>query len=221
MMNLLTTLSAATFLAGLPLSPFALQTPAPAVPAPAIVAPAIAPMTTAERSKLLSDISTAMSKVKTARGVFEQVSPDYTLSTGKFALSRPGKIRFEYDDPVPLLIVSDGTTVAMQDTELETVDRIPLASTPLALLLDDKLDFNSEADVLDVTRNETQIGVTISDSKGEIDGTLKLIFSADDLALDSWVATDSGGNETMVRLVKIQEGKRLNPRLFINKHFEE
>ncbi len=220
MMNLLTTLSAATFLAGLPLAPFALQTPAPA-PVPQVAAPTIAPMTQAERTKLLADVSVALAKVKTARGVFEQVSPDGSLSTGKFALSRPGKIRFEYDDPVPLLIVADGTTVAMKDTELETVDRIPLSATPLSLLLDDKLDFGSEAEVLDIVRSDTQFGVTIADPNGEIDGELQLIFSADDLELDSWVATDSGGNSTNVKLLNVQTGKRLNPRLFINSNFEE
>ncbi len=220
MMNLLTTLSAATVLAGLPLSPFALQAPTPA-PAPQVAAPAIPPLTEAERTKLLADVSVAMANVKTARGIFEQVSPDGSLSTGKFALARPGKVRFEYDDPVPLLIVADGTTVAMKDTELETVDRIPLSATPLALLLDDKLDFDSEADVLDIVRNDTQLGITIADPNGEVDGELQLIFSADDLELDSWVATDSGGNRTNVKLRDVQTGKRLNPRLFINSNFEE
>lgn len=220
MMNLLTTLSTVTLLAGFPLAPVSLQTPAPISP-PEVAASPVAEMTDADRQRLLTDISSAMEKVKTARGLFEQVSPDGSLSTGKFALSRPGKMRFEYDDPVPLLIVADGTTVAMQDTELETVDRVPLSATPLSLLLDSKLDFGSEAEVLDIVRSQDQIGVTIADPNDEVDGVLQLIFNASDLSLDSWVATDSGGGETLVKLNNVQTGKRLNPRLFINSNLED
>ena len=45
-----------------------------------------------------------MEDVKTASGRFEQFSPDFTTTSGTFALSRPGKVRFDYDDPSPLLI---------------------------------------------------------------------------------------------------------------------
>lgn len=221
MMNLLTTLSAAAFMSAFPLSPVALQASAPA-PAQIEAAPAaVTQMNAAERSRLLKAASKALADVKTARGTFEQVSPDYSVSTGRFALSRPGKVRFEYDDPVPLLIVSDGTTVAQQDTELETTDRIPLSTTPLALLLDDKLDFAKEANIIDVVENDSQYAITINDPDGEMDGTLQLIFNTDGNKLDSWVATDSGGNATKVRLANIVEGKRLNPKLFILRDFDE
>jgi outer membrane lipoprotein-sorting protein len=216
MMNLLTTLGAITAIATAPLA-VSLQDAAPV--APTVTAPAA--LTASERSAILKSVSTAMSDVKTARGKFEQLAPDYAVSTGSFALSRPGKVRFDYDDPTPLLIVSNGTTVAMQDSELETTERVPLGSTPLSLLLDDSLDFEKEAQVLDVVRANGRIGVTLQDRSGEMDGTLTLVMSDVTRELLGWRTEDSGGNITSVQLVDVEYGKKLNPRLFILKDFDD
>ncbi|OUS44677.1 outer membrane lipo protein carrier protein LolA-like protein, partial [Ostreococcus tauri] len=150
-----------------------------------------------------------------------QLAPDYTESTGRFALSRPGKVRFEYDAPSPLLVVSDGTTVALQDSELETTDRVPLGTTPLALLLDDDIDFATEADVLDVQNSNGRVEITLRDKSGEMDGTLTLLLMESDMSLTGWRTMDSGGNLTSVQLTNVESGKRLNPRLFVMKDFDE
>lgn len=219
MMNLLTTLGAITTIATAPLA-VSLQDAVPV--APPVTAPATTSALTAqERSAILKSVSQAMTEVRTARGKFEQLAPDYTVSTGSFALSRPGKVRFDYDDPTPILIVSNGATVAMQDSELETTDRVPLSSTPLSLLLDDSLDFENEAQVLDVVRANGRIGVTLRDRSGEMDGTLTLVLSDVTKELLGWRTEDSGGNITSVQLVDVEYGKKLNPRLFILKDFDD
>ncbi|MEQ3651551.1 outer membrane lipoprotein carrier protein LolA [Hyphomonas sp.] len=218
MLNFLASLGAITAIAT---SPFAmgLQATEAAAPAPHITQPA--GLSDADRSRLLERASTALAKVKTASGTFEQLAPDYTESTGRFALSRPGKVRFEYDAPTPLLVVSDGTTVALQDSELETTDRVPLGTTPLALLLDDEIDFATEADVLDVTTGNGRVAITLRDPSGEMDGTLTLLMQENDMALTGWRTVDSGGNMTQVQLTDVNYGKRLNPRLFVLKDFDE
>lgn len=219
MMNLLTTLGAITAIATAPLA-VSLQDAAPV--APPVTAPATSSaLTASERSAILKSVSQAMTDVKTARGKFEQLAPDYSVSSGSFALSRPGKVRFDYDDPTPILIVSNGATVAMQDSELETTDRVPLSSTPLSLLLDDSLDFENEAQVLDVVRANGRIGVTLKDRSGEMDGTLTLVLSDVTKELLGWRTEDTGGNITSVQLVDVEYGKKLNPRLFILKDFDD
>lgn len=220
MMNFLASLGAITAIATSPL-PWSLQATQTAAPAPQVTEPASADLSEADRKRLLERASTALAKVKTASGTFEQLSPDYSESTGRFALSRPGKVRFEYDDPSPLLVVSDGTTVGLQDSELETTDRVPLGTTPLALLLDDDIDFATEADVLDVTNRNGRVEITLRDKSGEMDGTLTLIMQESDMSLTGWHTLDSGGNLTQVQLTDVSYGKRLNPRLFVLKDFDE
>lgn len=218
MMNLIASLSAAALIFGAPVTLGLKQVqPAPAIAAPA---EASAPLTAAERSKILKEASKALASVKTARGKFEQYSPDGSYSTGQFAMSRPGKVRFDYDDPVPLLLVSDGVTVALQDSDLETTDRVPLAKTPLSLLLSDKLDFEKQAEVIDVRRAGDKTNITLRDKSGEMEGTLTVILASADNSLAGWRTVDGNGGRTSVLLNSVETGAKLNPRLFILRDFD-
>lgn len=217
MMNLLAPFAAALLVAG---SAPALSAPSGIQTVPAMAAPAATLLTSAEQASLLKTASEALMRVKSARGRFEQYAPDGSFSTGQFAIQRPGKVRFDYDDPVPLLMVSDGTTVALQDSELETTDRVPLASTPLSLLLSDRLDFESQADVLDVRQTGDITNITLQDKTGEMEGTLTLILSGQDLSLTGWRTVDANGGTTSVTLKEIETGAKLNPRLFILRDFD-
>ncbi|MEM9938630.1 MAG: outer membrane lipoprotein carrier protein LolA [Pseudomonadota bacterium] len=167
-----------------------------------------------ELTTTLEAISEALSAAQTAKGKFQQVNADGSVSSGSFALRRPGRVRFDYDDPTPILIVSDGATVAMEDRDLETVDRIPLASTPLGLLLDDRLDFDEEVDVINVFRNEERISVTVQDATGEVEGDLTMVFAAGTYDLLGWLTLDANFQTTVVELSDVEQNIRLNPRLF-------
>ncbi len=218
MMHLIAPIAAAAALmAGAPLMPALKQS----LTSPAITAPAAtAQLTASERSRVLADSASALAAVRTARGKFEQYSPDGSFSTGQFAISRPGRVRFDYDEPVPLLLVSDGTTVALQDSDLETTDRVPLASTPLSLLLSDRLDLQQQAEVLDVRDNGGQLNITLRDRSDEMDGTLTLVLASGDKSLIGWRTTDGSGGNTSVMLSDVETGIRLNPRLFILRDFD-
>ncbi len=167
-----------------------------------------------ERRAIIKAAGQALSAVGTVKGRFTQVAPDFSITTGEFALRRPGRVRFEYDAPVPILIVADGTTVAIEDSELETIDRVPLVSTPLKLVLDDNIDFESEAEITNVQRANGVVAITMRDRSGETDGTLTLILDARTYDLLSWRAIDGAGGITSVSLEDIEKNIRLSPRLF-------
>lgn len=168
----------------------------------------------AEWPVILSQMSAALSSATTAKGNFIQTNADGSVSTGTFALNRPGRMRFDYDDPTPILIVSNGTTVAMEDSELETVDRVPIGSTPLGLILSTDLGFDRDVDVLSVMRNEDRVGVRVSDSSGELEGTLTMVFDAQNYDLLGWLAIDGNLQTTVVDLVDVETNVRIDPRLF-------
>lgn len=163
---------------------------------------------------ILEAASAALAAAETASGKFMQSNADGTISTGTFALNRPGRMRFDYDDPVPILIVSDGTTVAMEDSELETVDRIPIGTTPLGLILSTDLNVDEDVEVLDVMQNEQRIGIRVSDASGELEGTLTMVFDMDSYDLLGWLTVDGNFQTTVVDLVDVETNVRLDPRLF-------
>src|SRR3546814_9698952 len=61
---------------------------------------------------------------------FSQVDSQNKRATGKIYLSRPGKLRFEYDPPVPVLIVANGRFLIHYDRELKTASYINQRDTP-------------------------------------------------------------------------------------------
>jgi len=186
---------------------------APTTPVESTPAPQPA-LSDAARSDILSGVKTALSNARTAKGQFTQSNSDGSLMTGDFALRRPGKMRFDYHDPTPILIVSDGTTVAMQDSELETVDRIPLGSTPLGLILDDDLEFSGDVEVLRVSQGEDKVWITLRDATGEVEGELTMIFAVGTYDLLGWLTMDADYQMTTVELSEVETNGRIDPRLF-------
>lgn len=171
---------------------------------------------------ILDAASAALAAAETASGKFMQTNADGTLATGTFALRRPGRMRFDYDDPTPILIVSDGTTVALEDSELETVDRIPISATPLGLILSTDLNVDDDVEVMSILENEDRIGIRVSDSSGEFEGTLTMVFDKQSYELLGWLTVDGNFQTTVVDLVDVETNERVDPRLFrLNEDDEE
>ncbi len=163
---------------------------------------------------VLAATSSALSAAETAKGNFIQTNPDGSITTGTFALNRPGRMRFDYDDPTPVLIVSDGTTVAMEDSELETIDRVPIGATPLGLILSTDLNVDEDVEVLSVMQNAERYGVRVEDASGELEGTLTMVFDKATYELLGWLATDGNFRTTVVDLTDVETNVRVDPRLF-------
>ncbi|MGX6646370.1 outer-membrane lipoprotein carrier protein LolA [Maricaulaceae bacterium MS644] len=158
--------------------------------------------------------------LETLRTRFIQTAPDGTLSAGELSLQRPGRARFDYDDPSPILLVADGATVAIADFQLETIDRAPIRNTPMRFLLSgtDQL-FES---VTEAGRSGGRLYVTLVDPDAEVDGRLTLVFDdpdpsapAGEMALAGWFAVDAMGGLTEVNLTELERGVSFDPRLFI------
>ena len=166
------------------------------------------------KTEALARANQAMNQITTAQGRFTQYDYSGNFSQGSFYLSRPGKMRFEYDDPVPILIVSDGTTLAIEDRDLETVDRVPLVSTPLNLLLRKDTDLAANANILSIGKRGGLVGIRLSDKSGDAEGELELFFDATTYELKQWESIDVNGAVTTVQLTQSEKGGSLSPRLF-------
>lgn len=153
---------------------------------------------------------------------FEQIGPDGSVIGGELALSRPGRARFDYDDPSPILLVADGSTVAIADFDLETIDRVPLGATPLAPLLSGDERLSATGAVEQAGWLDGTLYLTVIDPEGEDDSRLTLIFEDPDqeapataMVLSGWYAVDALGGLTEVRLTAVETGVSFDPRLFI------
>ncbi len=190
------------------------QAPAPAPPIAASLAQGA--LTGADRAAALTRANGALNAMQRVEGRFLQIAPDGKVSQGNFYLSRPGKVRFAYDPPTPLVIVSDGVTVAIEDRSLKSVDRTPLRATPLYFVLKQNIDLEADARVAKVEREGDQLRISVRDRKGQADGTITLVFSGTtEPELREWRVADATGQTTLLSLRDVHPSLKLDPRLFV------
>lgn len=163
----------------------------------------------------LARIDASMNSTVSFSGRFAQYAADGSFAQGQVYIKRPGKLRFEYDAPNPLLIVSDGVTLTQQDKALETIDRVPLSATPLNYFLKENINLANDTEVIGLQKTYNEWRVTARDGSGEMDGAITMVFDANTLALKEWVIADSFGGETRVLLSELKYNERINPRLFV------
>lgn len=146
----------------------------------------------------------ALRAISTMRADFVQTDRNGQRVTGVMTLRRPGKIRFQYEKGVPLLIVSDGAALTMIDYEVRQVQRWPIRNSPLGALLDPNKDVARFAR-LNPTNHPSVISIDVKDPKHPEYGTITMIMirkpsAPGGLELDSWVALDSQNKRTTIRL---------------------
>jgi outer membrane lipoprotein-sorting protein len=159
-------------------------------------------------------ISSYLSGLSTLIGNFVQVAPNGNRTTGEFYMQKPGKVRFAYDQPNPIDIVSDGTSVVVRDRKLATQDVYPLSQTPLRYLLSDRIDLLKDTNVVSIAADDVFVTVTIEE-KGVM-GTqrLMLMVGTKDNQLKQWTLTDPQGYDTTVAVYNLNTQKKPDPDLF-------
>ncbi|HWA89390.1 MAG TPA: outer membrane lipoprotein carrier protein LolA [Rhizomicrobium sp.] len=163
----------------------------------------------------LDRVSTYLNSIHTMRGGFVQIDPDGTVDQGAFVLSKPGRVRFEYDPPAPTLIVSDGRRVVVANKALRTVDSYALSHTPLGLILDDDIDLKDNSDVTGVAHQPDALIVRARSSNFGVHADITLTFAEPSLELRQWTVVDNQGLSTTVALRETQTGVDIPASSFV------
>ena len=172
----------------------------------------------AQSAGTLDNAVAALRGIGTMQADFTQTDRAGQTVRGKMTLKRPGKIRFEYAQGVPLLIVSNGKSLTMIDYEVNQVQRWPISNSPLGALLDPNRDVKKYGR-LRSTGNPNVLSVEVKDPNKPEYGTITLIFVRDSSApggwqLTNWVALDAQNNRTTVRLSNQRYGMSVSNSTF-------
>ena len=156
----------------------------------------------------LDKVSAHLQAVASMTAAFTQTDRAGKVLTGQLTLKRPGKIRFQYQKGVPLLIVGDGKALTMIDYQVNQVQRWPIGKSPLAVLLNPGANLAGVAKVVS-TGDPRIVLVEARDPKRPEFGTLTMAFlrnaaAPGGLMLQGWVALDSQNNRTSIRLTNQQ-----------------
>ena len=162
----------------------------------------------------IARIQAYLNAMRSLKARFLQVAPDGATSEGTAWLERPGRMRFQYDKPSPLLLVAGHGLVTFHDAQLEQTSNIPLGSTPLGILLADTVTLSGGVTVTGLDREPGRISVSLVRTASPQEGTLTLIFSDPPLSLTQWIVLDAQNRETRVSLYDVQLGGSFDPQLF-------
>ena len=175
--------------------------------------PALAAALPPEDQALVERAAAYLDGLGQAHGRFVQTDARGHASEGELYLSRPGKARFEYQNPPTMLVVADGFTVMVLDRRLQTFNRYPLGSTPLGLFLQKHVRLD-KIDITSVERVEGGFSITARGGGHGVRGQITLSFSDNPIALRQWSIIDAQGGRTTVRINDLQAAQGLDPALF-------
>jgi outer membrane lipoprotein-sorting protein len=172
---------------------------------------------TEEQAGAVQRVNDFINSFSSLRGEFTQISPRGQTSRGVVLISKPGKMRFEYAPPVPLLIVSDGKWLTIKNTKKEKGDQFPLSSTPLRLVVAPQVNLLRETDVIGFEQAEGLTSVTLQDKKSKLGGFITLIYDDKAKSLQQWIVVDGKGRRTTVQLANLEMDVQVDPKLFVVK----
>lgn len=163
----------------------------------------------------VNDLNKYFNDLRTAFATFSQTDPNGRKTSGRFYLQKPGKMRFEYDDPKYPLTVSDGNTLAIFDPKSNTGPQTyPQNITPVSLLARDNVDLTGTKFVKKITKKGNEGLISLYDPANAQYGELILRVDIAKRALLGWQAVDQAGGRTTISLSNLSQSVAMNPNLF-------
>ncbi|MGE0422950.1 MAG: outer membrane lipoprotein carrier protein LolA [Reyranellaceae bacterium] len=171
---------------------------APAQPGAASLSP--------QQQALVTRVEQYLNSITTMKARFLQTSANGNVSSGTYYVRRPGRLRFEYDPPVPILIVADGTQVTMVDFKQQDFSQWPIGWTAASFLVTNNLQLSGDITVTDARVVNGDIHVTMYQTKRPNEGRATMIVQDNPMQLKGWIIADSKGGQVSVSLTKVESG---------------
>ena len=150
---------------------------------------------------------------------FVQLDSSGEATSGRLKVKRPGRMRFEYDPPTPILLVSPGPELIYYDRDLKTATRLDWEDTPAWFLLASRVSLapGSPYRVVDVQRSPGLLVFTAVDADAPEDGRIHVSFAdrTGMLKLTGWVVVDALGQPTRVTLFDVSTNRPIDNDAFV------
>ena len=171
--------------------------------------------TPVERPAEVDQAESYFRSLMTAKARFIQTAPDGSQTNGTFYLSRPGKLRFQYDAPLKDFVVADGLFIYFYDGAMGQQTNAPISQTLADFLLRKELRLSGDLKVTRIMRANGLLQITIVQRSEPGAGALTLGFRESPFfELKKWRVKDSQGAITEVELFDIEAGIKLPSSLF-------
>tara|TARA_B000000565_G_scaffold96569_1_gene71863 strand:- start:1031 stop:1648 length:618 start_codon:yes stop_codon:yes gene_type:complete len=158
--------------------------------------------------KLINDY---LEDIRTLQANFSQTNNMEDIMTGSLFLKKPGKIRFSYDPPNNLQIVTKQQAVLIFDPKNSGSGPLtyPMSSTPLGFLIKNDLSslIGENGEVFEL---DDFIFLKVRNSQS----TLRIEFSKNPLSLSGWEFKNQVGETIKVTLNNIKKNNYISNEIF-------
>ncbi len=156
-----------------------------------------------------------LNDIRTFSSPFLQAASDGSQAKGTVSISRPGRIRIDYEPATKgLLVVGGSGSMVVYDRELKQANYVGIDQTPLGVLVREQVRLSGDVTVTRYERASGVLRVTLAKSDDADGGRVTLAFDDRPLQLRQWTIVDPQGVETKVSLLDPQLGAVLDPKLF-------
>lgn len=161
----------------------------------------------------LARIQAYLNAIHTLTARFAQPVDDGQM-TGTVWIQRPGRLRLEYDPPSRAFLVAAHGRVVFSNDETGLQSGMPLARTPLAILLAQQIELSGAVTVVSLHRKPDHLDLTLRSTEHPGQGRMTLEFSDAPLALQGLEMVDSHGSSTRLQLSALRIDHAVDSMLF-------
>ena len=143
---------------------------------------------------------------------FIQINNNGNILTGKIFLSRPGKIRIEYNES-PLVVISDGKKVATVNKKLKNVTFYSLNDIPVKMLLYKDFDLN-KIKILNYREKDNNLFLNLTENKFAEQGFVEIIFEKNPFQMKKWTLISNDQSKTEILLNNLEFNSKIEKNKF-------
>ena len=166
-------------------------------------------------------INAFLSSIQSMQANFEQSLYDEDLnhledSRGVMYLQRPGRFRWDYVEPYPQMIISNGQTLWLYDSELAQVTVKSLdqgiENTP-SMLLSSEEPLEDHFEIAELPASDDKVWVELKPKSPDATfSNMRLVFAGDDL--HSMELVDSFGQTTQIKFLLLRKNPDIDENRF-------
>jgi outer membrane lipoprotein-sorting protein len=169
---------------------------------------------TPDNMSIITQAERYLDRLTTLHAHFAQTVGDNGYTTGELWLSRPGKLRLNYDPPLRHQLVSDGTFLYFWDDEIKNVTQTLLKGSMVDLIVRKDPSLRDGVTVTRIRYDDNTAAVSIKSDSDPDQGELTLYFNRVPSGLLGWQVIDAQGARTEVRLTQVETDKPIDRDLF-------
>ncbi len=162
----------------------------------------------------VAQVEQYVNSIRTLQARFVQNNPNGAIVQGTLYVSRPGKMRFEYDAPSKLKVVADGWQVTMWDPVTKDFGQWPIGWTAASFLVKEPFKLSGDITVLKSERVNGLLEMTMAQTRKPQEGKVIVRVAENPLQLRGWSIIDNRGNKVDVSLNDVKAGIPLADSLF-------